>query len=367
MKRLGLGFIITILCLGGARAGILQPGFDRQEYADVLWLQFHALSDSIKTGETIPLQQHHYRKVFMTPEVGLYNKAALFLRADGLVVLELRGTVNKPESWFENFYAGMVPATGSLQLGPGFTFDYRLAHDSTAAVHLGWLIGTGFLARSYLPVLDSLVQKGHTDIIVTGHSQGGALAFLTTSYLHYHYAGKGQPLRLKTYASAAPKPGNLQYAYDFDRITAGGMGFRVVNAADWVPETPFSLQTLRDFNAANPFINARSTIRKQKIPVRWYLNSVYRKLDNSSAKAARRFQKYLGNKMYRLTKKPLPGYEKPVLHFSMSYATAGSPVILAPDAAYQQQFAFNGQNVFVHHMYAPYRYLLDLHYPDPKN
>ncbi len=35
MKRLGLGFIITILCLGGARAGILQPGFDRQEYADL--------------------------------------------------------------------------------------------------------------------------------------------------------------------------------------------------------------------------------------------------------------------------------------------------------------------------------------------
>ena len=51
-------------------------------------------------------------------------------------------------------------------------------------------------------------------------------------------------LNIKTYCSAAPKPGNLFYAYDFEHITEGGWAFNVVNSADWVPELPSTTQTV---------------------------------------------------------------------------------------------------------------------------
>lgn len=345
----------------------LKSGFNRHEYADLLWLQFHALSDSLANRPMHELEMGNYQKIYSTKEVGLANKAAIFLRQDNVVVLELRGTVNQTTSWLENFYAGMVPAKGLLKLADDFTFDYQVAADAKAAVHIGWLIGTAFLSRAYLPTLDSLVAAGHTNIVVSGHSQGGALSFLTTSYLHYYYKANNKPVQLKTYASAAPKPGNLYYAYDFESITANGMGFRVVNTADWVPETPFSLQTLQDYNEVNPFLNLDAMLGQQKMAVRLYLKNLYKKLDRSTTKSAEKFRKYLGEKLYNQVAKELPGFAKPALHPSMNYSTAGIPIVLTPNETYAQQFVFTGKNVFVHHMLAPYSFLLNLHYPASKN
>ncbi|WP_416440813.1 lipase family protein [Phnomibacter sp. MR] len=343
----------------------LQPGFDRKEYADMLWLQFYGITDSMLQTPPVQLEKDSYRTLLISKEVGLYNKCGIYLRKDGVVVLQLRGTINKMESWLENFYAGMVPATGSLQLSNDYTFVYKLADNPQATVHVGWLTGVGFLMKEVLPTLDSLVQAGHHNLMIAGHSQGGALSFLTTSFLHYHYAAMQQEVRLKTYASAAPKPGNQYYAYDFDFISRGQMGFRVINDADWVPETPVSLQTIKDYNTVNPLSNAKSAIRKQKFVVRLFLNSVYGKLTRSSNKASRQFEKYLGKKLYKIAAKPLPGFAAPTLAGTMNYATAGSPVILAANDAYRSKFVFDGKNYFVHHMLAPYLFLLDAYYPLP--
>jgi hypothetical protein len=284
-----------------------------------------------------------------------------------VVVLELRGTVNKMESWLANFYSGMVAGSGTLQLAPDFSFSYKVAAHTKAAVHIGWLLGTAFLAREYMPVLDSLIANGHNQLLVSGHSQGGALAFITSSYLHYHYHSKNQPVNLKTYASAAPKPGNLYYAYDFESITSGNRGFRIVNTADWVPETPFSLQTLRDFNEVNPFKNVKPALKQQKLLVRMYLQNVYKKLDRKTAKTARQFRKYLGEKLHKQVAKSLPGFQKPDLHASQNYSTAGIPIVLTPNEAYNSRFVADEKNVFVHHLYQPYLFLLNLHFPETKN
>jgi hypothetical protein len=99
--------------------------------------------------------------------------------------------------------------------------------------------------------------------------------------------------------------------------------------------------------------------------VRLFLNSVYGKLTRSSNKASKQFEKYLGKKLYKLAVKPLPGFAKPTLAGTMNYATAGSPVILAANDAYRSKFVFDGQNYFVHHMLAPYLFLLDAYYPLP--
>lgn len=365
MKILLARIIVAVgFLLGTTIAGAqLSPGFDRSEYADLLWLQFNTLGDSLARQQNFSLEKGAYNRLLLTPEVGLLNRASIFLRYDGVVVIELRGTVPQAQSWLENFYAGMVPATGSLSLSKGQTFSYQLAADTAATIHAGWLLGSAFLLREMLPLLDSLVAAGNKDMLVSGHSQGGALSFVVTSFLHYHYSKMGLSVRLKTYASAAPKPGNLYYAYDFAHITRNQMGFRVVNTEDWVPEVPFTAQTLDDFRSSNPFTNAKGIISKQKFLQRTVMNNVYNKMDNHSRKAAKTFRKQLGTNAGKLVAKALPELEMPPMSNVMNYSSAGTPVVLVPDADYHKQYQFSGQNYFVHHMYAPYMHLLNLWYP----
>lgn len=337
----------------------MAPGFNAAEYQDMLWLAFFGMADSLANQSDFKLEEGLYHRVYRSPEVGLYNRAEIYLRSDSTIILSLRGTVNKPESWLENFYAGMVPASGSLKLSDDYIFQYRFAENDQASVHVGWALGTGFLVREYLPELERLLNRGLHKIIVTGHSQGGALSFLNTSYLYYHFGSKYPGVQWKTYASAAPKPGNLYYAYDFDAITGPGFAYRVVNAADWVPETPVTVQGLGDFNAVNPFTNAKEVIKKQKFPARVALNYMFKNMRNGSSKAAKRYNRFLGKGVGKQVAKTLPGFKPPQYLPGNNYSTAGAPVVLKGGKAYQDKFVYDGVNVFLHHMYAPYLFLLN--------
>lgn len=163
----------------------------------------------------------------------------------------------------------------------------------------------------------------------------------------------------KTYASAAPKPGNLYYAYDFDYICRDGWGLRVVNTRDWVPETPFSLQTTRDFNTVSPFTDIKSTLKKQKWPVRSALSYMYGRLDRPAKRASRRMQRILGGLAYKRVKKLLPEYQRPDFVTSHNYTPAGTPVILYPVEGYDEKFPFDGKNIFINHLPQAYRWELE--------
>lgn len=363
MKRLFL-LLVAPLWMSGLNAVFAQQssrlpaGFDADEYADMLWLAFYGISDSLEKQDTHTLRKGLYQRLFRSPEVGLYNRCEIYLRNDSVVVLSLRGTVQKTESWMENFYAGMIPAAGTLTLAKDYTFTYRFAARPDAMVHAGWSIGTGFLVKAYLPVLESLLSRGLHKIIVTGHSQGGALSFLNTSFLHYRFVAQYPQLQLKTYASAAPKPGNLYYAYDFEHIAGNAFAYRVVNADDWVPESPVSVQGVGDFNMANPLAIAPGIIKKQKFPERAVMRHVYNKMRKGSDRAAARYRRFLGKGVGKLVRRSLPGFVPPAYTYSSHYTTAGTPVVLMPDEEYRKTFVFDGANVFIHHMYAPYLWLV---------
>jgi len=345
------------------QAQTYKAGFDAAEYADLLTLNFKGFSDSSFQKIATTELKYQYQFISVTPEVGLANKCAFYLRKDGVGIINLRGTVQKTESWLANFYAGMIPAIDTITTTNGIVFPYQVAASNKAYVHVGWMLSLAHLSSYIHHFVDSLQQAGIRQFIVSGHSQGGALAFLTTSYLHYKYQHKN--ITLKTYASAAPKPGNLYYAYDFEHITRDGWGYRVVNTEDWVPESPLSVQTLNDINTANPISNAKTVLKQQQLLVRLYLNRIYNKMDKASTKTMKHYRRYLGDKVGGYVRKSLPNSSVPALVYSSNYSTAGTPIILFADDAYHQKFNFTGSNFFVHHMLAPYMYLLQKQYHLP--
>ena len=240
-------------------------------------------------------------------------------------------------------------------------FRSKLANDDKAFVHTGWLIGLASLSPEIVSQINNAYKTGMRNVIIVGHSQGGALAFLLRSYLQYSEEVP-HDITYKTYCSAAPKPGNLFYAYDFDHINDGGWAFRVVNAADWVPETPVSIQTTNDFNAVNPFIMMDASLKNSPLIAKLYARHAYKKMEKANRKAVKHFEKYLGYKMHDFVKKAMPQIQDFEYAHCFNYMPAGTPVILMPDEEYYKRFVFDNKNVFIHHLFNPYVYLIKHQY-----
>lgn len=349
-------FLLALTAAGQS----LTPGFDRAEYRELMLVSTRSTA-SPAYYKDFP-EPARFRMLYQSPVMGLDNLWDLWSAADGATaVISLRGTTQKAESWIANFYAAMVPAQGILRLSPTDTFRYDLAADPHAAVHVGWLVSLAYLSRDILPRIDSLYRSGTKQVLIMGHSQGGAIAYLLTAYL-YRLQDAGRlpaDIRFKTYCSAGPKPGNLPFAYEYEARTQGGWAYNVVNSADWVPETPMSIQTLYDFNPTNPFVHAKELIRHQKVPARWVMRHVFNRLDKPTRKAQRQYQKYLGRATYRIVRKSLQDLQRPDYYRSNHYVRTGAIVVLKADAAYFARYPQQSDSVFIHHIHAPYLYLLD--------
>ncbi len=89
----------------------------------MLLIDFDVINDNEPVGQDYRFDKGLYTKYLVSPEVGLFNKCAVLMRNDQTAVICLRGTISKTESWIENFYAAMVPATGSLQLNDHDQFN----------------------------------------------------------------------------------------------------------------------------------------------------------------------------------------------------------------------------------------------------
>jgi len=343
---------------------ILKPGFEANEYLDLLSLAY--FSSSIPdTAERVKTKDR-YSMQYRSPEVGLLNRWTLYLRDDNVGTIDVRGTIGKLTSWLANFYAAMIPATGTLQLNDSSRFEYQLANNPNAMVHVGWTISLGYLGPDIVQKINALYKdKNVKEFLLFGHSQGGAITLLLRSYLHYEMQKGRLPkdLVFKTYCSAAPKVGNMYYAYDYDFITRNYWAHTVVNASDWVPETPFTVQTIKDFNPGNPFENVKPVLKKQKLIFRVAGNSIYNKIDRATTKAQYRFEKYLGRKMYsKAIKKQLPQLNEPGYSDGNNYMRAGTPVVLQPDAEYLRMYITDTKKPFTHHNFGPYSYLVKKYY-----
>ncbi|MBC6491944.1 lipase family protein [Flavihumibacter stibioxidans] len=345
--------VIAMNCL----AQPLSAGFDKAEYLELLKISARSTANK-NYYDTLPEPQQ-YLMVYQSAVVGLDNMWDLWTNHRGRTVISIRGTTQNGESWLANLYAAMVPAKGSIRITNEYKFNYELAKDPKAAVHVGWLISTAFLVNDMLPKIDSSYRSGTKDFLVMGHSQGGAIAYLLTAHLYELQRKKVLPadMRFKTYCSAGPKPGNLYFAYEYEAMTMGGWAFNVVNSADWVPEVPMSIQTLHDFNSTNPFIQAKSQIKKQKFPRNLALKHVYNRLSKPVFRAQRNYRKYLGTMTSGIVQKYIPEFIPPAYYKSNHYVRTGTTIVLAADEEYYRRYPEGGSRIFIHHAHTPYMYL----------
>ena len=342
----------------------LKPNFDAQEFLELLRIS-RQQTDTLK-GDLTP-KPLRYKRIYRSAVGPLLNRWELWTDANKTAVISIRGTTEESLSWLENFYAAMVPATGQLHIDDSTTFNYKLANNPKAAVHIGWLLGMAYLSKSILPHISSSYKNGYRSFLIMGHSQGGAIAYLLRSYLASLQEQNLIPADVvfKTYCSAPPKPGNLYYAYDYNYITRGGWGISVTNAADWVPQTPFSIQTLDDFPALNPFGDIGMVTKGQNFFIKLYIKHIYNRLRKPPLRAVKNNQKYLGHMVYKFIRKTLPQFKEPEYAQGNLYTSCGIPVILMPDDAYTHMFPDDPKKVFTHHLFWPYYYLAEKEYGSP--
>ncbi len=228
-----------------------KPGFEITEALDLV-----ALSAIVEGGDAPP-QPANWSMVFDSPVIGPFTeKWQLWKNTAGSYAIVLRGTVMTAGSILEDLISFLAPAIGRITVGH-VQVDYKFAGHTDASVHFGFALGTLLLLKDpqygILAQLADKVAQGSA-IFIAGHSQGAAMATLLRSYLAYASdAPKDKNYSYKTYVFAQPKPGNDHYAADFESAFCNsGLGFRVTNSLDWVPQVPFTIEIANDINIPNP-------------------------------------------------------------------------------------------------------------------
>ncbi|WP_018344314.1 lipase family protein [Cytophaga aurantiaca] len=355
----------TFLVSNNIKAQELKPGFSKEEYIETLKINYKAHIAVNKwmdhTGVSDP---QDFNFVYRSPLVAFDNIWDLWKhKSKSIALIAVQGSVQTDASFLANLYAAMIPAKGTLQLDKDFSFTYNLADNPNAAVHVGWFVAMAYMSKTIVPKIDSCYKAGVKDFILTGHSQGGGITFLLNSYLeNLKKQGKlPADIRFKTYCSAGPKPGNLAYAYEYENMTAGGWAYNVVNTADWVPDVPFSVQTVNDFTAVNPFRGAKKAIKRMGFPQNIALKHIYNKMSKPSLRAQKNYQKYLGKMVSHAVENQIPNFITPEYYNSNYYVRTGNTIILFPDEAYYNVYSNDSTNpnIWTHHFPEPYMMLAE--------
>src|SRR5690242_11772365 len=92
--------LLTLLFTSSARSQTLKPGFNAEEYIEMLRISAQQL-DSLLPNQ-VPFPEIFHRE-YRSPDMGLKNRWDLWINKDhSLMVVSLRGTTKDFASWLEN-------------------------------------------------------------------------------------------------------------------------------------------------------------------------------------------------------------------------------------------------------------------------
>jgi hypothetical protein len=181
------------------------------------------------------------------------NKYQIYIK-DSIAIINIRGSTDKKISWLENFNSAMIPAKGVIKIS-GKKFEYCFAKDPTAAIHGGYALGIVYLQNDIITQINILNKDSIFNFIITGHSQGGALANMLRAYLENLSQNKiSLKNKFKTYSFGAPMIGNKEFAKEYNaRFCKNNTSFNLINPLDQVPLLPLSY---KDTNYLKDNINS---------------------------------------------------------------------------------------------------------------
>lgn len=217
----------------------LNSGFNPEEAKEMIALcNSYTYLDLYKDDSAIIPKGYHC--IYSSPVVGMDNMFQVYTRGK-LGVINFRGSTDKKSSWLENIHSALIPVEGTITVQDK-KFDYKFGNDTAAYVHSGYALSMAYLYEEILGQIKILNKQGITNIVLTGHSQGGALAILTRAYLEF--SGKSKLTAkntFKVYTFAQPMAGNKAFVKEYNRhFCSPGMSYSLINPDDAVPNMPLS-------------------------------------------------------------------------------------------------------------------------------
>lgn len=347
MRPLVLLFSITATCLAFTgcqqkeESASILPGYDKTELTALIPVMERAYDSSDIGGFKTP-EPESIKQVFRSTVSPLMNRFDVWNTSDNKAVIAIRGSIVDPGalSFTAAFYSPMVPATGAIKISDTKTFEYKLAELPDAAVHLGMLLGLAHISDELANQIREQYAKGVRDFILLGHSQGSGIGFLATSYIRYLQKDGKLPadFRLKTYLIAAPKVGNLQYAYDYQKINMGGWAVAVNSVLDWVPCIGFTFQTAIDFPKISPFYDMKGFLASINYIPGPKFDENYNQFLAAGPSITKQMLGIIHENVYPRVIKAMPGYVEPALLGTFDFERSGDLVPLFPDAEYYTTF-----------------------------
>jgi hypothetical protein len=282
------------------------------------------------------------------------------LRNNNYAVINLRGSTASPLSWLANVYSAMIPANDTIILPNGKKIIYYLSDNPNANVHSGWTLSMVFLMEEIVSKIKQLNGKGVFNYIITGHSQGAAIAQLLRAYLeHAPDSIVDRRNKFKTYAFASPKPGNEYFARNYSNYFSSS-SFIINNPRDPIMNMPITKNNKPVFDYTEIYEHLTDTNKN-------YLKALaYKAIGRIVAgKEDSLFIKKSGLNVHKQIIKETGPVKMPPYQADMSYCLPVSPVYIQTfseanfvNKRYYRDFNKDSTNLFYRHK--PYLYFLEI-------
>ena len=357
MHKTVLLFFLT-LSLSLSSFAQFKEGFDKREALDMIAI-CNSFTFQDEFGDDKAILPKSYEEIYQSESIGLDNKWQL-LKNEKYAVINIRGSTANPLSWLANIYSAMIPANGTITLLDGNSIDYYLSDNPRANVHSGWTLAMVFLAGDIVEKIKELNKNGIYHFIITGHSQGAAIAQLLRTYLeHAPDSIVDKSNEFKTYVFASPKPANEFYARNYSNYYSGS-SFIINNPKDPIITMPLTKNDKPIFELEEAYEHLEDTNKN-------YLSTIAFKTIGKlfAGKEDSLFIKRSGINVHKKIELALGTVQMPSYQADMNYCFPVKPISIEPfdgahfaDKRFYNDFELDSTQAFYQHK--PYLYFLEI-------